>query len=334
MGFHFRRSIHVGRGFRINLSKSGVSYSWGAKGYTITRKADGRIRQTVSIPGTGLSYSSESGRQHGTTPTTSPAESVPYNTYDLHEVKSADVEYVGSSAYKQIAKRIKWTRASRWLTFFITAPLLGPVSVLLPFLATWLLPRFFFQTKIHYNFDESEQIAWNRLKLAWSGIAKSEKLAQITVTAKNQRIRLSANIENSVASVPVKQAAKLPWYLKTNVTPVVFKFKDFTLAILPDRLFLFKGRKVSAIDYDEIHFNVDGVGYLESDVVPQEAEIIEYRWAYSNKDGSPDRRFSENKQYPVVKYARIQMTTTSGLDIRFICSNVPAAELLQEILSK
>lgn len=334
MGFRFRKSIRIGGGFRVNLSKSGVSYSWGVKGYTVTKKADGRIRQTVSIPGTGLSYSTESGRRSHNPPAATPSVSIPYNAYDLQEVTSAGVEYIGSSVYKEISKRIKLTRASRWITFFIAAPLLGPLAVPLPFLAAYLLPRLFFQTKIHYDFEGSEQIAWDRLHLAWSGIAKSEKLEQITVTAKNQRARLSANIENSVSTVPVKAVGKLPWYLKTNITPVVLKCKEFTLAILPDRLFLFNGRKVSAIDYADIDIKVDGIGYLESGAVPAESEIIEYRWAYSNKDGSPDRRFSGNKQYPVVKYARIQMTTSSGMDVRFICSNIPAAELLQEITAK
>ena len=29
MGFRYRKSINLGGGFRINLSKSGVGYSWG-----------------------------------------------------------------------------------------------------------------------------------------------------------------------------------------------------------------------------------------------------------------------------------------------------------------
>lgn len=31
MGFRFRRSINLGGGFKINLSKSGIGYSWGTK---------------------------------------------------------------------------------------------------------------------------------------------------------------------------------------------------------------------------------------------------------------------------------------------------------------
>lgn len=59
MGFRYRKSINLGDGFRINLSKSGIGYSFGVKGARITKKANGGIRTTLSIPNTGLSYVSE-----------------------------------------------------------------------------------------------------------------------------------------------------------------------------------------------------------------------------------------------------------------------------------
>ena len=60
MGFMIRKSINLGGGFRINISKSGVGYSWGVPGYRITKTARGTTRKTYSIPHTGISYVSES----------------------------------------------------------------------------------------------------------------------------------------------------------------------------------------------------------------------------------------------------------------------------------
>ncbi len=59
MGFRFRKSINLGGGFRINISKSGIGYSWGVKGYRITKTARGSVRRTSSIPGTGISFTEE-----------------------------------------------------------------------------------------------------------------------------------------------------------------------------------------------------------------------------------------------------------------------------------
>lgn len=68
MGFRMRKSIKLGGGVRVNLSKKGVGYSVGTKGYRVTKKAGGGIRTTASLPGSGLSYVKETGsgkKSHG-----------------------------------------------------------------------------------------------------------------------------------------------------------------------------------------------------------------------------------------------------------------------------
>lgn len=59
MGFRYRKSIKLG-GARLNLSKSGIGYSVGTKGFRVTKKAGGGTRTTTSIPGTGISYVKDS----------------------------------------------------------------------------------------------------------------------------------------------------------------------------------------------------------------------------------------------------------------------------------
>jgi hypothetical protein len=58
MGFRFRRRISIGPGFRLNLSKSGVSASVGRRGAWFTI-GHGKTRETVGLPGTGLSYTEQ-----------------------------------------------------------------------------------------------------------------------------------------------------------------------------------------------------------------------------------------------------------------------------------
>ena len=60
MGFRFKKSIKAGP-VRVNFSKSGVGYSVGGKGFRVTKKANGGVRTTASIPGTGVSYVKDSG---------------------------------------------------------------------------------------------------------------------------------------------------------------------------------------------------------------------------------------------------------------------------------
>jgi hypothetical protein len=53
--FRFRKSIPLGKFFRLNVSKTGASLSAGRPGATINVRKD-RVDGTVGIPGSGLSY--------------------------------------------------------------------------------------------------------------------------------------------------------------------------------------------------------------------------------------------------------------------------------------
>lgn len=55
MGFRFRKSKKIGP-FRVNISKSGLGWSVGGKGFRYTKRADGKSQTTYSVPGTGISY--------------------------------------------------------------------------------------------------------------------------------------------------------------------------------------------------------------------------------------------------------------------------------------
>lgn len=57
MGLNFRKSISLGKGVRLNLSKKGAGLSFGVKGARYSVNTNGTRRATFGIPGTGLSYS-------------------------------------------------------------------------------------------------------------------------------------------------------------------------------------------------------------------------------------------------------------------------------------
>lgn len=67
MGTRFRKSVNIGGGTRLNISKSGVGVSTGGKGFRKSISPNGRQRTTVSIPGTGVSYVKEKGTRRNKT---------------------------------------------------------------------------------------------------------------------------------------------------------------------------------------------------------------------------------------------------------------------------
>ncbi len=61
MGWSFRRSVNMGP-FRVNFSKSGVGYSVGGGGFRTGVRAGGRRYSSMSIPGTGIRYTTGGSR--------------------------------------------------------------------------------------------------------------------------------------------------------------------------------------------------------------------------------------------------------------------------------
>lgn len=65
MGTRFRKSKQILPGVRLNVGKKSASVSIGPKGLKHTISTTGKSHTTVSMPGTGLSYTTSSGRKSG-----------------------------------------------------------------------------------------------------------------------------------------------------------------------------------------------------------------------------------------------------------------------------
>ena len=95
-----------------------------------------------------------------------------------------------------------------------------------------------------------------------------------------------------------------------------------TLLFLPDKVFIFQGGKVGILNYEDININITSSRFVETEHVPSDATIVGKTWEYVNKSGEPDSRFKNNKQLPVCLYGEMTMTSTNGLNIVIMFSNI------------
>ena len=112
MGTRFRKSFSSGP-FRLNISKSGVGYSVGMKYYRVTKKANGGMRTTDTLSGTGISHVKD---------------------YSAAQVNAAEVKTAESAAPEKTENENKlpaWaTAALVFLALFAFAVILPRVSSL------------------------------------------------------------------------------------------------------------------------------------------------------------------------------------------------------------
>lgn len=114
MGLRYRKSIKLGP-MRINLSKSGIGWSVGVKDARFTKKANGGYRTTMSVPGTGVSYT----KDYTSKP---PAQNKSAQTSCQNQIDPAQREQILSHGYEHETKRTG--SAARWVVGFLAAALL------------------------------------------------------------------------------------------------------------------------------------------------------------------------------------------------------------------
>ena len=334
MGFRYRKSINLGGGFRINLSKSGIGYSWGVKGYRVTKTAKGTTRTTASIPGTGISYVQETGKannrssQRNTNPGQQPVPAIDNNHYDTQnivnnvatEMVSEGLEAMLASASRAL-KLKKTATVGFWITLIIGFA--NPVFLVLAaiFAAMFIYVKTKGMIDLDYDIEANQQSLVDSRMNPMIKITECSKVWRIMQTSKVIDRKYSGGASNTVNRTACAASTKAPFPFRANVKVAAFKVKKETLLFLPDKLFIIQGSKIGALNYSDISSHPHTTRFIESEAVPKDAQIVGQTWKYVNKSGGPDKRFKDNRELPICLYGEIELKSASGLNTILMFSN-------------
>ena len=138
MPTRFRRSFNILPGVKVNVSKTGISFTVGAKGYHLNFSNRG-VRQTVGLPGSGLSNSSYIVKNDSKSESEKPAKKKA--TASKKSETDAAVAETAESQVEDVAVRRR--HSSPWMLLLgIVVVYLGALILqLIPtnFLSHWLL---------------------------------------------------------------------------------------------------------------------------------------------------------------------------------------------------
>lgn len=323
MGLRVRKSINLGGGFRVNISKSGVGYSWGTKGFRVTKTAKGTTRTTASIPGTGISYVSESknssNRSSKSKATPTPlCEELPELPLAL---ENKDIHSVTTTEYKDFVAGLQNIKdLNCFLNWGLLAALLfapyfeWPLWILLV-VKIWI--RFFHKVRIDYQFEDEEE-ACSEMEF-FRSLSDSGKLWRTEPGAITPSGDSGANISAEIQDV--SSYGFLPFYLKTNIRPVIFKYKKEKIMFFPDKILIENKRDITAIAYKDCAINLKYLNFVyKGDTIPSDTRVIGSQYTYVNKNGTPDRRYKENPQYPVCLFVGVSLSF-ENINISLISSN-------------
>ena len=336
MGLRFRKSLNLGGGFRVNISKHGVGYSWGVKGARITTTSRGTSRTTLSIPGTGVSYVKEKSlKKKKSVSRTEATSTVPSNNGPLYNLETVDSSTFTSAEYKEFLdalNKVRYVSAlgiilliSSLFLFSHNHLFLGSLAVIAG-IGIYLYAHTQMPIPLEYEYDEQTEERYKSLRESWLKIAKSKSVKQLKAET-HVDARANAGVTRSIDKLKNCRILKrAPYFIKPNIEVFGIKLSKFKLIFLPDKLLIVSFARVGALNYDDIDAKIGLAHIVTEGKKPSDSKIVGSTWLKVNKDGSPDKRFKNNRQLVICEYGAIVLDSPKKLHIEIVFSNASFSE--------
>lgn len=217
------------------------------------------------------------------------------------------------------------------IPLWVTSPLLAGSMAL----TTWLYFRDQAKrvTALFFELDEKAAESFEQLQRVVAKMATTRKLLSIEETSAYRNTKYSAGASQGLklhkSTVSIGQAP----FVASNVDVPLMSTGKTTIAFYPDRALLFQGGRVGAVEYSELTLEAFNQRFIEVESVPADAKVVDRTWKYVNKKGGPDRRFKDNKEIPVCLYNKMLISSSSGLDLRFMGSREDTFSMLPKAVN-
>ena len=317
MGFYFRKSINFG-GVRFNFSKSGVGVSTGVKGFRVGTGPRGTYvhmgRNGVYYKKTFSNKSANRKIENDTKINNVSEDKFEERGLFFEKIESSNVAQISDSTSEELLEELRNKQSLfsfKWLSlFFIFDPLV--FIIMLSIFAVVDKKRK--TTLIVYDIDKKIEENLQDFYDSFNELVNCSLKWNINAIAKNNDYKYNSGADNIIKRDNIKIIFDEPPRIKTNVKVPCIIAKNKKLCFLPDKLLIFNVKEIGALDYKNVNIDVSSSRFIESGIKPPDGTVVDYTWAYVNKNGGPDRRFSNNPRIPIMKYTEIQFYSINGLN--------------------
>ena len=334
MGWRFHKSVNLGGGARMNISKSGVGFSVGGNGFRVAFMPDGRIRRAITIPGTGLSYIEDI-----SSPKQTSESQGTYQSWTAAARVSAQDEVCQhfESACREHFRQVFAWKVKIFIMVVISFLLAIPSGIaasyfdmrllialpfpLLAFAAYLYIIKPPVPIEVEYEFS-SEPNVYSKLCRFFVAINSCEDLYHVKGATSGIRARTNAGSTQNLQMDKIKVLRDPIAHIKSNIICFFVRLNGLEVYILPDITIIVKNRKdikVIATSTIRVHYHTQNVIWRKK--VPADSVVVGKTWQNVNNDGSRDRRFKDNYQVPICRFGALEISSPEGLHLVIYGSN-------------
>lgn len=176
------------------------------------------------------------------------------------------------------------------------------------------------KTVLVYDVEDESHTAVEQFYAAIDELSASSKIWNVEALLSTGSARTSGGAETTLRREPVNITYREPPFLATNLSVPSMPAGRQTLYFMPDRLFVEEKGAIGAVSYQDLGITRETVTQIEHDEPPSDATRVGETWLYVNKDGTPDRRFKNNRLLPVMQYQLFHCSSPDGLNEKFMVS--------------
>ena len=196
----------------------------------------------------------------------------------------------------------------------------------------FLLDRYRRSVKVDYDLTGPATAIAGALLRSFDDLMNCARVWHISAQGRTADWKRNAGASSLVSRKPVQPTVKRPSCVRGKGQFPCITLGTEDLYLLPDAMLLVAKHSVTALTYQEISVVATASRFIESEAVPRDAAVIDQTWAYVNKNGGPDRRFSGNRQLPVCMYGEMTFTSPHGLNGLIQYSNASGGDRFVRVI--
>jgi DnaJ domain len=158
------------------------------------------------------------------------------------------------------------------------------------------------------------------IQRAFENLAEAKRVWHIESKQQNWDWKRQAGANSLVSRKQARVGPIDPPFISTNLTIWGVNAGNLKVFFFPDAILVYQRRQYQVASYDSLRTAYSASRFVDPSP-PNDAEVIGYTWQYVNKNGGPDRRFSNNRQIPLALYGVIRIALSSGVDLHIQVSN-------------
>jgi hypothetical protein len=183
-------------------------------------------------------------------------------------------------------------------------------------LVRWLgqVDRKRFEIELRYNMDERHAQVYQQFNNHFLKFSRSSRIWQYLKVSKGiKRVSLKSV---SINKVPI------PYFI-TNVDIPCISLRNMMLFFLPERLLIKRGNTFEVVFYKNLQVTTSVTRFIESDVLPRDADVVDFTWKFNNSG-----------RLPICLYSQYTFKSDTGINEVIVSSKYMAMDACASFLTK